>query len=259
MRIFAARSPPGIRTAGPASGVAYNILNKPTAMKQLLTPLLIALGLIGLGLAIKGGIDNLAFNDRVVQVRGLAERKVNANYVTCPVQYSLTGNDLSALYSQVTEKNAILKDFLMSNGITAAEIQTGTPDVENVGANTWSSNNVNFKYKLTSTMTVLTTKVDKVRQLLARQGELLNKGIAFTNPMLTYSYTDLNAIKPEMIAEATKNARKAADQFAQDSDSRIGKIKTAEQGYFSIEDTDPSTPYIKNIRVVTSVTYYLEN
>lgn len=259
MRIFAARSPPGIRTAGPASGVAYNILNKPTAMKQLLPPLLIALGLIGLGLAIKGGIDNLAFNDRVVQVRGLAERKVNANYVTCPVQYSLTGNDLSALYSQVTEKNAILKDFLMSNGITAAEIQTGTPDVENVGANTWSSNNVNFKYKLTSTMTVLTTKVDKVRQLLARQGELLNKGIAFTNPMLTYSYTDLNAIKPEMIAEATKNARKAADQFAQDSDSRIGKIKTAEQGYFSIEDTDPSTPYIKNIRVVTSVTYYLEN
>ena len=98
-----------------------------------------------------------------------------------------------------------------------------------------------------------------MRELLNRQGELLNQGIAFANLSINYTYTDLNKIKPEMIVEATKNAREAAEQFAKDSESVLGKIKTATQGYFSIEDSDPSTPYVKNIRVVTNVTYYLED
>ena len=98
-----------------------------------------------------------------------------------------------------------------------------------------------------------------MRELLNRQGELLAKGIAFSNNEISYDYTQLNSIKPEMIAEATKNAREAADRFAADSESRLGKIKNAEQGYFSIDDADPSTPYIKRVRVVTNITFYLED
>ena len=228
-------------------------------LKNILSPLIIALGLLGLGFAIKGGIDNFAFRDREVKVRGLAERTVNANSVTWPVEYSITGNDLAALYAETTAKNKILIDFLTSNGIPASEIQTNPPSVYNSEADQYSSRNVNYRYKLTSSMTVLTGQVDKVRELLNRQGELLTKGIAFTNNYITYDYTDLNTIKPAMIAEATKNAREAAAQFAKDSQSNLGKIKSAEQGYFSIDDKDQSTPYIKKIRVVTNVTYYLEN
>lgn len=230
-----------------------------TNYKQIISALIIALGLIGLGLAVKGGIDNFAFRDRVVQVRGLAERTVKANSVTWPVQFSITGNDLPSLYAKCTEQNNILLKFLMSNGIPRSAISVNPPALDDVSSNVWANSDVKFKYKITSTMTVLTGEVDKVRELLNRQGELLNEGIAFNNSEITYDYTDLNKIKPEMIAEATKNAREAAKQFSTDSDSKIGKIKSAEQGYFSIEDTDPSTPYMKKIRVVTNVTFFLED
>lgn len=227
-------------------------------MRNIVFPLIIAVGLLALGLCIRSGIDNFAYRDRVVDVRGLAERTVKANQVTWPVQYTVTGDDLPALYRQCTEQNKIVLAFLTSNGIPADEISVNPPDVNDVSANAWN-NNIRFKYAVTSTMTVLTTQVDKVRELLNRQGELLNQGIAFTNPNISYNFTDLNKIKPEMIAEATRNAREAAAQFAKDSDSELGKIKTATQGYFSIEDADQSTPYIKNVRVVTNVTFYLED
>jgi len=200
----------------------------------------------------------MAFKDRAVSVRGLSERIVDANSVIWPVNYSLTGNDLADLYDQCNKKNEILLSFLTSNGISRGEISINPPAVDDLTTHIYSDNRADFKYKLTSSMTVITTKVDFVRELLNRQGELLVKGIAFNNSYITYDFTKLNDIKPEMIAEATKNARKAADQFAADSNSKIGNIKSAEQGYFSIEDKDDSTPYIKKIRVVTNVVYYLE-
>ncbi len=113
-----------------------------------------------------------------------------------------------------------------------------------------------------SVVTVSSSQVDKVHELINRQGELMERGIAITNDYsnpITYDYTELNSIKPEMIAEATKNAREAANKFAEDSDSKLGKIKTAYQGQFSIEDRDQYTPYIKEVRVVTTLTYFLED
>lgn len=228
--------------------------------KSIIAPLILALGILGMGFAIKGGIDNFAFRDREVNVRGLAERNVNANQVTWPVSYAITGDNLQTLYEQTTRDNKTVMEFLTSNGISEKDISINPPVVYDQSADQYSYNNgPKFKYKLTSTLTVLTSQVEKVRELLNRQGELLAKGIAFSNNEISYDYTQLNYIKPEMIAEATKNAREAADRFAADSESRLGKIKNAEQGYFSIDDADPSTPYIKRVRVVTNITFYLED
>lgn len=227
-------------------------------LRNIVFPLILAVGMLALGLCIRSGFSSLSTKNRFVDVRGLAERTVKANQVTWPVQYTITGDDLPALYQQCTDKNKIVLDFLTSNGIPTSEISVNPPNIDDISANAWNDK-ARFKYSLTSTMTVLTTQVDKVRELLNRQGELLNQGIAFANLSINYTYTDLNKIKPEMIVEATKNAREAAEQFAKDSESVLGKIKTATQGYFSIEDSDPSTPYVKNIRVVTNVTYYLED
>lgn len=227
-------------------------------LRNIVFPLILAVGMLALGLCIRSGFSSLSTKNRFVDVRGLAERTVKANQVTWPVQYTITGDDLPALYQQCTDKNKIVLDFLTSNGIPASEISVNPPNIDDISANAWNDK-ARFKYSLTSTMTVLTTQVDKVRELLNRQGELLNQGIAFANLSINYKYTDLNKIKPEMIVEATKNAREAAEQFAKDSESVLGKIKTATQGYFSIDDADPSTPYVKNIRVVTNVTYYLED
>ena len=108
-----------------------------------------------------------------------------------------------------------------------------------------------------------TKKVELVRQLLTQVGELLKEGIAISggdyDSRVQYEFTSLNLIKPEMIEEATRNAREAAEKFAADSGSELGKIQTANQGLFSINDRDQYTPYIKHVRVVTSVNYYLEN
>ena len=129
-------------------------------------------------------------------------------------------------------------------------------------ANSYSNENVRYRYNVTNVIVVTSSKVDKIRKLIDAQTELLKQGVALTEDyeyQTTYEYTDLNSIKPEMIAEATRNAREAANKFAADSDSRLGKIKTATQGQFSITDRDQYTPYIKNIRIVTYVDYYLED
>ena len=111
-------------------------------------------------------------------------------------------------------------------------------------------------------VTVCTDKVDEIIALQSRQGELLQRGIATAASweyQTVYSFTKLNEIKPAMIETATKNARETAEKFAADSDSKLGKIKRATQGQFSITDRDSNTPYMKNVRVVTSVDYYLKD
>lgn len=226
---------------------------------SVIAAVIISIGIIVLGICLKSGIDNIAFRDREVTVRGLAEREVPADLVTWPITYSLAGNNLQTIYDQVSANNAIIVKFLTSNGISSDEISVNPPDTYDATSNRYRSDSFNYNYSINCTVTVTTKKVDKVRELLNRQSELLKEGIAFSNSYINYQFTGLNSIKPEMIAEATKNARAAADQFAADSESRVGKIKTASQGQFSIDDTDSSTPFIKKVRVVSTIVYYLED
>ncbi len=224
----------------------------------LISAALVAAGIFFLGVFIKSGIDNMAFRDRQVTVKGLAEREVEANRVTWPIQFSVAGNDLLSLYDQVTRYNEKIVTFLTTNGIDKNEISINPPDTYNTTTNQYSSGNFKYNYSLTCNVTVTTSKVAKVRELLDRQAELLKEGIPYSNSYINYEYTALNDIKPTMIAEATKNARDAAARFAEDSGSKVGKMKTASQGQFSIEDQS-ATPFLKKVRVVTTIVYYLED
>lgn len=230
-------------------------MNKATVIASAI----VAASICILGFCIKAGIDNVAFRDRMVTVRGLAERTVEADFVTWPMTYSIAGNDLPTLYERMQRNNAIVVKFLTDNGITSDEISVNPPDLYNSEGNVYGANQAKYQYNLTVNITVATKKVAKVRELLLRQSELLKEGVAAGNNYINYQFNGLNDIKPEMIAEATKNARAAADRFAADSDSHIGKIKTATQGQFSIESTDASTPQMKNVRVVSTIVYYLED
>lgn len=228
-------------------------------IKGMLPSIVIGAAIVILGFAIKGGIDNIAFRDREVTVKGLAEREVKADLVTWPISYSVAGDDLSVLYEKMNTNTDKIIRFLTSNGISRDEISVNPPDTYDAATNQYRSNTFNYNYSISSTVSVTTTKVDKVRELLNRQSELLKEGVAFSNSYINYQFTGLNKIKPEMIGEATKAARAAAAQFAADSESRVGKIKSANQGQFSIEDADSSTPYLKKVRVVSTIVYYLEN
>lgn len=233
-------------------------------VKSLLSAIIIAFGLVGLGLCIKAGIDNFSDRDRVVTVRGLCEKEVEANLVTWPIVTKEMGNDLPQMYNKIQSTNEVILSFLRANGITDDEISVNPPSVEDRQANMYSnSEEIRWRYRVTNVIVVKSSKVKQVNDLIRKQPELMRQGIAVVagdyEYRTTYEYTDLNAIKPGMIAEATKNAREAANKFADDSGSRIGRIKTASQGQFSISDRDQYTPYIKNVRVVTSIEYYLDN
>ncbi len=229
---------------------------------RLFAPAIIAIGLLALGLCIRSGLRSFTDRDRKVEVRGLATREVPANKVTWPIVFKQVGNDLPAVYSQSATTGQTIVKFLKDNGIADSEISIGAPSVTDLSTDRYNNQPIPYKFSVTTIVTVSSSQVDKVRTLINRQGELLQKGIAVQNDYanrITYSFTNLNDIKPEMIAEATKAARDAAKKFADDSGSKVGKIRSARQGQFSIDDRDEYTPYIKIVRVVTTLTYALDD
>ncbi|MCC8113557.1 MAG: SIMPL domain-containing protein [Bacteroidales bacterium] len=225
--------------------------------------LIIALGLLALGLCASYGIRSVADRNRTVSVRGLAEREVPADRVIWPLVYKTVGNNILTINADINQANAKIKRFLLDNGVNESEITVDAPEVTDRWANQYNNNRAIERYDATSIITVTSNHVDEMRALMLRTGELLDQGIAIApndySAQIEYTFTGLNDIKPEMIQEATKNARAAAEKFAQDSDSKLGKIKQATQGLFSITDRDPNTPFIKNVRVVTSIDYLLED
>lgn len=225
--------------------------------------MLITIGLIIIGCGINSGLNHIGSPDRIVSVRGLAEQEVKADKVTWPIVYNLLGNDLSTLYTQINTTNQEVLDFLTDNGVDTAEISIDAPSVFDREAQTYTSDRYTYRYTVTQVIVVTSNDVDAIDALIKRQSELLKLGITLStndySNAITYEFTGLNDIKPAMIAEATKNAREAAQKFADDSQSKLGKIKSASQGQFSITDRDEYTPSIKNVRIVTYVDYFLED
>ena len=232
-------------------------------IKRIIPAALIAVAIVILGFSLKNGIETFAFRDRVVSVRGLAEREVKANKVTWPIVCKQVGNVLPAIYNEIQSTNTAIIKFLKDNGISDDEISVNAPEIIDMQTDRYNNNPMPFRYNITQVIVVVSDNVDLVRKLISRQMELLKDGIAITDGgyqyQVKYEYTDLNTIKPEMIAEATAKAREAGEKFATDSQSRLGKIKTASQGQFSIEDRDENTPYLKKVRVVSSIQFFLED
>lgn len=234
-------------------------------MKNLrIEALIIAAGIIVLGIFFRLAVADFIGKDRIVTVKGLAEMEVKADKVIWPLMFKEIGNSPTEMYSRIEEKNKEIVQFLTKNGIKPEEISINPPDVSDRKANLYNNEEASERYIASSTIIVTSSNVDGVRQLMARQSELMKRGIAlvagdYNSASLSYEFTRLNDIKPQMIEDATKKARTTAEKFAKDSESRLGKIKTASQGQFSIEDRDEHTSHIKKVRVVTTVEYYLKD
>ncbi len=224
---------------------------------------IVAAGLAVLGFFVYLGLGSLAERDRVVSVRGLAEREVKADRVIWPIVYKTTGNDLQALYARLNDVGETITQFLVANQVPDSAISLSAPQIVDLRADRYNTNRTADRYNVTLVTTVTTDKVDLVRSLMPRMGELLKSGIAISvgdyDSQVRYEFNGLNRIKPEMIEQATRNAREAAQQFAKDSESKLGKIKSASQGLFTVDSRDQYTPHIKRVRVVTSVNFYLDN
>ena len=220
---------------------------------------LIAVGIICLGWFVKAGINDFANKDRKVTVKGLAEREVPADKVTWSISTKVTGNDLPMLYESINLQTTKIKQFLKQNGLEEKEITVNPPSISDLEAREWGDNNKNFRYIVSTTITVATKKVEEVKKAIFQQAELLKQGVAIETSNADYEYASFQQMKPEMMAEAIKNAQKTAEQFAEASNAHLGEIQTAGQGQFEIDDRDQNTPYIKKLRVVTTITYSLKD
>ena len=227
---------------------------------KLVTGLAIMTGLIVMGMFIMKGLRSIADRDQYVTVKGLAEREVLADKVVWPLPFKCVSNDMQELYNEIEKNNNIVVGFLKDGGITEDEIIISAPAVTDRLAQSYVPDNIKFRYQAEAVITVTSSQVEKVIDLMKKQVNLMKQGIIISNEYnynISFEYTSLNDIKPEMVEEATRNARAVAQKFAEDSGSNLGKIRQATQGQFSIS-SDETTPQIKNIRVVTTVKYALE-
>jgi len=238
------------------------IMNKNKNTEAFIFGIFIFLGLGLLGVLLGNAAVKYKTLDRTVTVKGLSEREAEADIVIWPIQFSETGNDLTLLYDSIEESSSNIKTFLMQNGVQEGEITLSPPSITDKSAREYGGESASeFRYTSTQTVTVYSTKVPEIRSLMNRLSELGKDGIVFTGNsyQIEYIFTRLNELKPEMIEEATTNARAVAGKFAADSESKLGKIKNASQGQFSIYPRDNNNPHIKIIRVVSTIEYYLSD
>ena len=224
----------------------------------------IFLGLAVFGWIVSGAAIKVKEYERTVTAKGLSEREYDADIVIWPIRFNSASNDLSQLYNNIERNTKEIEKFLTDKGIEQSEITFGAPAITDKLAQQYGGNErAEFRYTAFQNVTVYSKKVKAVRELMSSLSTLGKKGIVFSGmnyeAQTEYIFTRLNEIKPEMIEEATKNAREVAQKFASDSESELGKIKKAYQGQFSIRPRDNNNPHIKKIRVVSTVEYYLSD
>lgn len=231
-----------------------------TAGRWLGTAAVISFGLIAGGYLLGDGLLRAKEADRSVTVRGLAERDVTANLATWTISYSSTAADLAEAQAKVRRDTATLQSFFRELGFPAEALQ---PTGANVASHT---ENGQTKYTVRQRLSLRSNDIARSQKAVSQQFDLVGKGVFLEEgSAMAYSFTDLNRIKPEMVAEATRDARSAAEQFAKDSGTRVGGIRQATQGYFTIEARDgeeggwgvADTPY-KKVRVVTTIDFSLD-
>jgi uncharacterized protein len=228
-----------------------------------------AMGLTTSGYALGDGLRRYKLAEhRTVTVRGVSERNVTANLATWSIGFSHQGTELGPVQQSVDQQARAVRAFFQRAGFRPEEVtdsdvslsrtQPTDRDGEPVGPQ---------RLTVSRSIQLRTNDVMKVRAAYARQAELLRDGIELSGSNISYTFTKLNELKPGMIAEANRNARRSAEQFARDSGVSVGKMKTASQGYFSVgardgEECDDcgssggSSPFQK-VRVVTTIDYDL--
>ncbi len=235
------------------------------ATAKIIGALCVAAGLMSAGYFVSKGLQHFRGGERGVSVRGLSERDVKADLAIWSIQYTVTDNDLAAAQTSLQSQGDKVTAFLKAQGLADGEVSVQRVDVKDLLAQEYRPDNIqNGRYILSKTYVVRTTNVELVDKIFRNLGDLIAEGVIINQGSSpSYLFTKLNDVKPDMIAEATKNAREAAQKFAEDSGAKVGQIKTASQGLFQImarddENAMQSGVIDKRVRVVTTVEYYLQ-
>lgn len=230
-------------------------------MKNTIQTIIISISLVICSVILAGGMNKIIKQNRTVSVRGLCEREVPADMAVWKLTFSLGGNDLPSLQKQIISQTATATEYLKSHGLTDEDFSVQSPSITDTSVELYiDSSRRPFIYIAKQSILVRSDKVSAVKAAAENTLELMGNGISVSSDYdsrVIYDFNGLNQIKPEMIALATQNAREAAEQFARDSHSKVGKINSATQGLFTIEDAASGLEDVKRVRVVTTVVYNL--
>lgn len=233
---------------------------------------ILGLGIFGAGYSIGKGIYLIKKMNRTVSVKGLAEKEVKSNLAVWEINYREVGNDLVQLDGRLQHDQQLVMEFLKTQGFSEQELERTQLKVEDRLANVYNQptteNASSQRYVVTGGTRVRSDKVDLVEQTVQVIDKLLQQGVSLAfdvssfSPNPSYYFTQLDSIRPGMLAEATKSARMVADQFAKDSGSRLGGIQHASQGVYQIMGRDTNATnaegaIAKTVRVVTTIDYQL--
>lgn len=221
--------------------------------KNIITPLIITVGLVILGFIFLVAAQSFSSQGKYVEVKGLSERIVKADNAMWSLRFDVKSNDVNQLYADIDNNTQAIESFLLDRGFSEDEISTAPV---NVYQDTYQ--NSLYRYNASVQMSVYTDKVDLVRSSSEETLPLIKQGIIFSNSYINFEFNDINSIKPDMLQEAIANARTAAVQFAESSDTRINGISRANQGVFSITEKDPGSPEYKKVRVVSTLRFMLK-
>jgi uncharacterized protein len=219
---------------------------------------LLAIGLSAGGYFVGDGISGRNRSPRIVSVKGLSEKEVPASVAIWDVGYSAAGNELPAINQKLADSTKAVLEFLKNAGFDQKDVAIQPPSVRDA---TMEPREKDVpppaeRYRAYQSVLLRTSKVDAIKPALAAASNLMTGGVLLTGRSHPeYIYNQLNEIKPAMIQEATKNARIAAEQFSRDSQTALGKLKSAAQGWFQVENRDAATPERKVVRVVVDVEY----
>ena len=237
-------------------------MSQPPNFRTVAAAAMVAIGLLGAGWFAAQGMAKLRTDDRFVTVKGSAERVVEADLVVWPMSQTVGGDALAAVQSGLDANTATIRQFLTTAGFGDDEIVVSPPRLEDRWAYAYGDSRPPERYRYSNTVTLRTSRVKEALGALRRSGDIVARGVMLNTEEgggPEFDYTQLNAIKPTLIAEATAAARSSAEQFAKDSGARIGGIRSANQGVVSINDRDRGSPQVKTVRVVTTVEYFLRD
>ena len=224
------------------------------------------LGLSLLGFFIFKGLKTFSDKDRVVKVKGLAEMNITAISAQTYLSFSFSGDNLQKIIRDTETKKLRIINYLKETGFEDKNINIGSPEIsdkEKYYEDQWiNGKTVSVKIKRYSSGLSLTIQSEDVKTVEQKakqlKFDLIKKGLT-SSIYSDYIFPELNSVKPKLIAESTKNARIAGEQFANDSEATLGKIKTASQGQISIAGSyDSPDPYIQKARVVSTIVFFLD-
>ena len=233
------------------------------------TPALVfAMAVLGAGLTLAGSVavKGLRSANDTITVTGSSTERIKSDFADWTVLVSVGGNTQQEAYRALQPAVQTTVSFLKAQGIAASEIELGNvktdqqqvrdPRTGELRSTTWSSS---------QTVKVSSPNVVKVQAVAGAIGSLIGQGVPLTINEPAYTYTKLAEKRVDMLAKATRDARRRALAIAAEAGASVGPVTKVDTGIFQITapnstETSDSGSYDtrtidKDITAVMAVTF----